>query len=218
MARTGATASRGSSPTAETSRRRTATQWASTLSDPKSIEGLEQLQELYTSASLAPVTEADSTPWVNINNNATTGAPEAATIIAPGWAHWSIGDLAPDPADDTKTIATWNDETFGTFVLPGVDGGVAPVFAGGSNIAISKASKNQAGAKELLKIIFSAEFQQMLGENGLGPANLDYASSLGDDQFAKALIESAAGSKLTPAATAGLLSRARACSRSSSAR
>jgi N,N'-diacetylchitobiose transport system substrate-binding protein len=174
--------------------------WKSTLSDPNTIKGLEQLQAVYTSASLAPVTEADSTPWVNINNNEATGAPEAATIIAPGWAHWSIGDLAPDPADDTKTIATWNPETFGVFVLPGVDGGVAPVFAGGSNIAISAASKNQAAARELMKIIFSPEYQQLLGANGLGPANLEYASSLGDDEFATALAESAAGSKLTPAA------------------
>ena len=174
--------------------------WKSSLGDAKTIEGLEQLQSVFTDASLAPVTEADSTPWVNINNNATTGAPEAATIIAPGWAHWSIGDLAPDPADDTKTIATWNDETFGVFVLPGVDGGAAPVFAGGSNIAISAASKNQSASKELMKIIFSEEYQNMLGENGLGPANLDYSSALGDDQFAKALAESAAGSKLTPAA------------------
>jgi N,N'-diacetylchitobiose transport system substrate-binding protein len=174
--------------------------WKSTLSDPNSIAGLEQLQALYTSASLAPVTEADSTPWVNINNNEATGAPEAATIIAPGWAHWSIGDLAPDPADSTKTIATWNPETFGVFVLPGVDGGVAPVFAGGSNIAISAASKNQDAARELMKIIFSPEYQQLLGANGLGPANLEYASSLGDDEFATALAESAAGSKLTPAA------------------
>jgi len=175
-------------------------EWKSTLSDPKSVEGLEQLQALFSGASLAPVTEADSTPWVNINNNAATGAPEAATIIAPGWAHWSIGDLAPDPKDDTKTVATWNDDVFGVFVLPGVDGGAAPVFAGGSNIAISAASKNQDASKELLKIIFSPEYQQMLGENGLGPANLEYASSLGDDQFAKALIDSAADSKLTPAA------------------
>lgn len=174
--------------------------WKSTLSDPKSIEGLTQLQELYTNASLAPVTEADSTPWVNINNNDATGAPEAATIIAPGWAHWSIGDLTPDPADDTKTVATWNDEVFGTFVLPGVDGGAAPVFAGGSNIAISAASKNQSASRELMKIIFSEEYQNLLGANGLGPANLDYASSLGDDQFAVALAESAANSKLTPAA------------------
>ncbi len=174
--------------------------WKSTLSDPKTIAGLEQLQALYADASLAPVTEADSTPWVNINNNAATGAPEAATIIAPGWAHWSIGDLAPDPKDDTKTVATWNDDVFGTFVLPGVDGGAAPVFAGGSNIAISAASKNQSASRELMKIIFSADYQKMLGQNGLGPANLDYADSLGDDQFAKALVASAADSKLTPAA------------------
>ena len=174
--------------------------WASSLSDPKTIAGLEQLQALFADASLAPVTEADSTPWVNINNNAATGAPEAATIIAPGWAHWSIGDLTPDPADATKSVATWNDDVFGTFVLPGVDGGAAPVFAGGSNIAISAASKNQSASRELLKIIFSPEYQQMLGENGLGPANLDYASALGDDQFAQALVASAADSKLTPAA------------------
>ena len=174
--------------------------WKSSLSDPNTIAGLEQLQALYTDASLAPVTEADSTPWVNINNNAATGAPEAATIIAPGWAHWSIGDLAPDPADSTKTIATWNDDVFGTFVLPGANGGAAPVFAGGSNIAISAASKNQSASRELMKIIFSEEYQNLLGANGLGPANLDYADSLGDDQFAQALVASAADSKLTPAA------------------
>ncbi|HCX85973.1 MAG TPA: ABC transporter substrate-binding protein [Micrococcales bacterium] len=175
-------------------------EWTSTLSDPKTIEGLTALQELYTTSSHAPVTESDSTPWVNINNNASTGQPEAATIMAPGWAHWSIGDLAPDPKDATKEVATWNDDVFGTFVLPGVDGGVAPVFAGGSNIAISAASKNQDGAKDLLRIVFSADYQKMLGENGLGPANLDYVSSLGDDQFATALATSAEHSKLTPAA------------------
>jgi len=174
--------------------------WTSTLSDPKTIEGLTELQKLYKAASNAPVTESDSTPWENLNTQPKATTPEAATIIAPGWAHWSIGDLAPDPEDDTKTVATWNDDVFGTYVLPGVDGGVAPVFAGGSNIGISAASKNQAGARELLKIIFSPEYQKMLGENGLGPANSDYTSSLGDDQFAKALIESAQGSKLTPAA------------------
>jgi len=174
--------------------------WKSSLSDPKTIEGLTALQELFTSASNAPVTESDSTPWVNINTQPEAAGPEAATIIAPGWAHWSIGDLAPDPKDATKQVATWNDEVFGTYVLPGVDGGVAPVFAGGSNIAISAASQNQAGARELMKIIFSEEYQNLLGQNGLGPANSDYVSSLGDDQFAKALIESALGSKLTPAA------------------
>lgn len=174
--------------------------WTSTLSDPATVTGLQQFQALFADASNAPVTESDSTPWVNINDNESTGEPEAATIIAPGWAHWSIGDLAPDPDDDTKTVATWNDDTFGVFALPGVDGGVAPVFAGGSNIAISAASPNQEASRELMKIIFSDAYQQMLGENGLGPANSDFVSSLGDDQFAQALIDSALGSKLTPAA------------------
>lgn len=40
----------------------------------------------------------------------------------------------------------------------------------------------------------------MLGKNGLGPANADYVSSMGSDEFAKALIDSASNSKLTPAA------------------
>jgi N,N'-diacetylchitobiose transport system substrate-binding protein len=40
----------------------------------------------------------------------------------------------------------------------------------------------------------------MLGKAGLGPANTDYVSSLGTDQFANALSSSALNAKLTPAA------------------
>ncbi|MGG7464510.1 MULTISPECIES: extracellular solute-binding protein [unclassified Plantibacter] len=185
--------------------------WASALSSADTQKGLEQFQQLFTDASNAPVTEKDSTPWVNINNDRNGGAPEAATIIAPGWAHWSIGDFTGDKKDDAGNavvdangapveVRTWNDDTFGVFPLPGNDGKPAPVFAGGSNIAISKTSAKQAGAKELLRIIFSDTYQEMLGKNGLGPANTDYVSSLGDDQFAKALVDSALHSKLTPAA------------------
>jgi N,N'-diacetylchitobiose transport system substrate-binding protein len=181
-------------------------QWTSTFSDPNSIKGLTQLQEIQKSASHAPKTMTDQSVYLYLNdsdvltgtdNSKTKTSLAAATVMAPGWAHWSIGDLSKK---DGKDVRTWNDKTFGTFVLPGNDGKPAPVFAGGSNIGISAASKNQAGARELLKIIFSADYQQMLGKNGLGPANSDYTSSLGDDQFAKALIESASNSKLTPAA------------------
>ncbi|MGW5240577.1 extracellular solute-binding protein [Monashia sp. NPDC004114] len=181
--------------------------WVSTLADPNSIKGLQQLQEIYRSATKAPADAKDQTPWIYINdtdeildeNQKVTGKTSlsAATIMAPGWAHWSIGDLKEK---DGKKTREWNDAKFGTFVLPGNDGKPAPVFAGGSNIAISKASQNQALSRDLLRIIFSPEYQQMLGKAGLGPANSDYVSSLGDDQFAKALIDSAANSKLTPAA------------------
>ncbi|MFF2487449.1 extracellular solute-binding protein [Microbacterium sp. NPDC058062] len=178
--------------------------WVSTLSDEKTITGLEQFQDLFENASNAPATEDDSTPWVNINNDKTGNPPTAATIIAPGWAHWSIGDFVEEKTADDGTVTEvreWNDDTFGVFPLPGTtEGEAAPVFAGGSNVGISAKSENQAGAKELLRIIFSDEYQQMLGQNGLGPANTKFVDSLGDDIFASALIESALNSKLTPAA------------------
>lgn len=181
-------------------------QWVSTLSDPNSIKGLTQLQEIQKVASRAPKTAKDESPWLYINDAdkimdgdkvAGKTSLAAATIMAPGWAHWSIGDLVKS---DGKEVREWNPDTFGVYPLPGNDGKPAPVFAGGSNIGISAASKNQAGARELMRIIFSSEYQQMLGKNGLGPANSDYVSSMGSDEFAKALIDSASNSKLTPAA------------------
>ena len=182
-------------------------QWVSTLSDPSSVKGLQQLQLIQKAASNAPGDAKDQTPWLYVNDadvitdadGKATGKTSlsAATIMAPGWAHWSIGDAAKK---DGKVVREWNPEKFGTFVLPGNDGKPAPVFAGGSNIAISAKSKNPELSKELLKIVFSPEYQQKLGGAGLGPANSDYVSSLGTDEFAKALIDSASNSKLTPAA------------------
>ena len=182
--------------------------WTSTLSDPNTIKGLQQIQAIYQNASNAPKTAKDASQYIYLNDSDTSTKDEsgnvvnaslaAATVMAPGWAHWSIGDLTTNSAG---TVAReWNDDKFGVFPLPGNDGKPAPVFAGGSNIGISAKSKNQAGARQLMQIIFSADFQKMLGQNGLGPANSDYMSSLGTDQFAKALIDSASNSKLTPAA------------------
>ena len=182
--------------------------WVSTLSDPNSIKGLEQLQAIYTSASMAPADAKDESPWLYINDTdeakdadgAVTASTSlaAATIMAPGWAHWSIGELIT--GEDGNPAREWNDSKFGILVLPGNDGKPAPVFAGGSNIGISAKSQHPELAKSLMRIIFSADYQKMLGGAGLGPANQQYVSSLGDDQFATALIDSASNSKLTPAA------------------
>ncbi|MDJ0318958.1 extracellular solute-binding protein [Pseudarthrobacter sp. PS3-L1] len=183
-------------------------QWVSTLGDSKTLKGLGQLRDIYQNASKAPADAKDATPWLYINDkdeildeggkSAGSTSLAAATIMAPGWAHTSIGDLGV--GEDGKPVRQWNDETFGAFVLPGNDGKPAPVFAGGSNIGISAASQNQELSKELLKIIFSEDYQNMLGKSGLGPGNQKYVSSLGDDQFAKAAIGAASNSKLTPAA------------------
>ncbi len=182
-------------------------EWKATLDSPESLKGLEQLQDLYQNASNAPNDMKDANQYQYINDTDSVESEDksttdisiaAATIMAPGWAHWSIGDLDKD--DEGKDVRVWNDDIFGTMVLPGNDGKPAPVFAGGSNIGISAKTQEPELSKELMRIIFSEEYQNMLGENGLGPGDSRYASSLGDDQFAQALIESASNSKLTPAA------------------
>ncbi len=176
------------------------TEWTSTLSDPKTIEGMEMWQDLVRNTSLLPTTERDVAYWDFINDGADGAAPEATSMMAPGWARWSIGDMTTNDEGEEVRDGMADESKFDIFALPGVDGGVAPVFAGGSNIAISAKSKNPELAEDLLRIIFSEEYQTMLGENGLGPANAEYVSSLGDDKFAETMIETAAASKLTPAA------------------
>lgn len=175
-------------------------EWTSTLSDPKTIAGLEQWQAVYQGASNVPATERDVAYWDFLNDGADGAAPAAATIMAPGWARWSIGDLTTNDEGEEVRDGMADTEKFGIFALPGADGGLAPVFAGGSNIAISATSEHPELSENLLRIIFSPEYQQMLGENGLGPGNSQYVDALGEDEFATTMIETAAASKLTPAA------------------
>jgi len=176
------------------------TEWTSTLSDPKTIVGLEQWQDLYRGASNVPSTERDVAYWDFLNDGTDGSAAPAATIMAPGWARWSIGDLTTNDAGEQVRDGMADTNKFGIFGLPGVDGGLAPVFAGGSNTAISATSQHPELAENLLRIIFSEEYQTLLAQNGLGPANGQYVSALGDDEFAKTMIDTAAASKLTPAA------------------
>jgi N,N'-diacetylchitobiose transport system substrate-binding protein len=176
------------------------TEWTSTLSDPNTIKGLEEWQQVYEGSSNVPATERDVAYWDFLNDGTDGSAPAAATIMAPGWARWSIGDLTTNDAGEEVRDGMADTSKFGIFALPGVDGGIAPVFAGGSNIAVSAKSQHPELAENLLRIIFSEEYQTMLGENGLGPANSQYVDSLGDDEFAQTMIETAASSKLTPAA------------------
>ncbi|WP_448072594.1 extracellular solute-binding protein [Georgenia yuyongxinii] len=176
------------------------TTWTSTLADPKTITGLKMWQDVVQGASNLPTTERDVAYWDFLNDGTDGAAPAAATIMAPGWARWSLGDLTTNDAGDEVRDGMADATKFDIFALPGVDGGVAPVFAGGSNIAISAQSQNPELAENLLRIVFSGEYQTLLGENGLGPANSDYYSALGDDKFATTMIETAAASKLTPAA------------------
>ncbi|MFS0700766.1 extracellular solute-binding protein [Cellulomonas sp. 179-A 4D5 NHS] len=181
-------------------------EWAGALSSPESQEALAEVQTLFQTGTSAPKDADSNEPWVPFNNG------EAAMFSAPTWARWSIDlpecNKGVDPEDESaeaKALLTeqqkCNEEKTGVFALPGTEAGTpATVFAGGSNLAIPAKSENQELAQNLLKIIFSEEFQVMLGSNGLIPGNSEYASSLGDDVYASAALDAALGAKLTPAA------------------
>ena len=134
-------------------------------------------------ASLAPKDGDNAEPWTPYCEN------QAVQFSAPNWA---LG-LASACETATPPAAPF------VYALPGMDGGAAQVFAGGSNIGISAQSANPDLAKSALAIILSDEFQTIYGENGLIPAKKSLASTLGDTPEAVAFTEAASNAKLTPA-------------------
>ncbi|MBO3084606.1 extracellular solute-binding protein [Cellulomonas fengjieae] len=180
--------------------------WKGGLSTPESIEGLQQVQDLFQNATNAPADSDSNEPWVPFN------AGQTAMFSAPTWARWSIDlpqcNKAVDPDDESEEAKALrgeqqacNEEHTGVFPLPGLEeGSYAQGFAGGSNIAVAAKSQHPELAKSLLRIMFTEEFQNMLGENGLIPGNTQYSTSMGDDVYAQAAVAAALNAKLTPAA------------------
>ena len=140
-------------------------------------------------ASRAPVDGNETNPQVGYCDGT------SLQISAPSWVKWSI--LAP--ADAEAPGCPEAEETLGVYAMPGMDGGAAQVFAGGSNIAISAATEHPELALDALAIILGDEFQTIYGENGLVPARVSLASTLGTDPVAQATTEAAANARLTPA-------------------
>lgn len=163
--------------------------WKSSFSSPESIKGLEQVQQVMTTASVAPKdgNEADAqVPYCE---------GSIAMLSAPSWIKWSI--LAP--ADSETPGCADQESNLGVFALPGKDGGAAQVFAGGSNVAVAAKSAHPDLAKSALEIMLSDEYQTILGENGLVPAKISLADTIGTDEVAQAITAAAANAKLTPA-------------------
>jgi len=164
-------------------------EWDAQLSSPESIAGLEQVQEVMTTASLAPKDGNETSPEVGFCDGT------SLQLSAPSWVKWSI--LAP--ADAEAPGCPDQEANLGVYALPGKDGGAAQVFAGGSNIGVSAKSAHPELAVKALEIILSDEFQTIYGENGLVPAKLSLAKTLGTDEVAQAIAAAAGDAKLTPA-------------------
>jgi len=164
-------------------------EWDAQLSSAESVAGLEQVQQVMTGASTAPKDGQETNPQVGFCDGTTL------QLSAPSWVKWSI--LAP--ADAETPGCPDQEANLGVYALPGKDGGAAQVFAGGSNIGVSAKSAHPDLAVDALKIILSDGFQTIYGENGLVPAKLSLADTLGTDEVAQAIAAAAGNAKLTPA-------------------
>lgn len=168
-------------------------QWEGQLSSEKSLEGLKAVADLMQNGNKAPADKDSAEPWVPFN------VGDSAMFSAPTWARWSINLEECDTGDEWDQEC--NESKTGIFALPGLEAGTpAPVLAGGSNIGIGAKSENKDRARDLLRLIFSSEYQNMLGQNGLIPGNGQYADSMGDDVYAQTAVLAALNGKLTPAA------------------
>ncbi|MBU4465748.1 MAG: sugar transporter [Actinobacteria bacterium] len=165
--------------------------WKGEFSSAGSIKGLTQLQDVYKNANVAPADGDEADPQVPFC------AGEVGFLSAPAWVKWSI--LA---AADAK--APGCPDTYGkdlqAFALPGATAGeVAPVFAGGSNVAVAAKSDAKDKAKSALEIMLSEGYQKILATNGLIPALTSFAQYLPQDAITAQAAKAAASSKAVPA-------------------
>jgi N,N'-diacetylchitobiose transport system substrate-binding protein len=161
--------------------------WQGALSTPESVTGLKQVQKVMTEASGAAKdgNETDpQVPWC---------AGQIGMLSAPGWVKGSI--LAADGGCPKA------EANLGVFALPGTTAGEsAPIFLGGSNIAIAAKSQHKDLAYDALKILLSDGYQTKMAQAGLIPAKKSLASAMGTDEVAQATAKAASNTRLTPAA------------------
>ncbi len=172
--------------------------WDAQFSSDASLKGLELLQKVYTSGTKAPV-DGDE----RVGNIAFCEG-NVGFLSSPAWAEgnltgaWPWGDAAAGQEVSEGCPETFAKE-LAAFALPGATAGeTAPIFAGGSNIAVATKSQNPDQAKAALKIILSEGYQTLLAEQGLTPGLLSAASALPDTAIATAQAQGLANSKFTP--------------------
>ncbi|MCK6081640.1 extracellular solute-binding protein [Microbacterium sp. EYE_5] len=166
-------------------------QWVGGFSSEGGIAGLEMLQDVYENATIAPADADETDPQVPFC------AGEIGFLSAPSWVQWSILAAADAEAPGCPDEAG---KDLTAFALPGMTAGeVAPVFAGGSNIAVAAKSDAPQMAEAALEIVLSEGYQKILAENGLIPARTSFAQYLPEGQITAEAAKAAASSKAVPA-------------------
>jgi N,N'-diacetylchitobiose transport system substrate-binding protein len=124
--------------------------------------------------------------------------PAQAGIYGGGKVAMFIG--APyEVATAAKTDASLTAKT-GAFPIPSKTAGqTAPVFLGGSNLSIPVNSKDQALAKDYLKLLSGAKYQSQLAAAGYVPGTSTDVSALDSDPLASVMAKASKNGRAVPA-------------------
>jgi N,N'-diacetylchitobiose transport system substrate-binding protein len=159
--------------------------WVGQLDSPESIEGLEFFKRVFDEANAAPADGDDANDYIAFCNG------EVGMMQAPGWKPGQIinpDDGCPDLEDQ-----------IGVFALPGLEAGTtAPVFLGGSNLAIPVNSEHPDLALDLLKIMISPGYQSQFAQAGTIPALKSELANVAGSDAAVVQAEAAENSRFVP--------------------
>jgi N,N'-diacetylchitobiose transport system substrate-binding protein len=159
--------------------------WVGQLDSPDSVKGLTFFKQVFDEANGAPADSDDANDYIAFCNG------EVGMMPAPGWK--------PGQIINEKDGCPAMEANIGVFALPGSSAGTtAPVFLGGSNIAIPTKSEHQELALDLVKIMVSPGYQEKMAAAGLIPAIKSELSSVTGSDAAVAQAKAAENSRFVP--------------------
>jgi N,N'-diacetylchitobiose transport system substrate-binding protein len=160
--------------------------FTATVNSPEVKAALQFYKQLVdTSGTTAPKDNDEQNP----EQAGIYGQGKVAMMIA---LPWELGTAAKDNPDIEKNSSA--------FAIPSKTAGkTAPVFQGGSNLAIPINSKNPDLAKSYLKLLLSDKYQGQLAEAGMVPGASTDLSALDANPVSKAMASASKDGKAAPA-------------------
>ncbi|MEU7475280.1 sugar ABC transporter substrate-binding protein [Lentzea sp. NPDC042327] len=160
--------------------------WTSTLDSAQAKAGFEAYKALYDASAVKKVP-------ADIDE----AKPQQMEVFGTGNVGMMVG-LPWELAGAVKAKPELKDKT-SAFPIPSKKAGsAAPVFLGGSNLAIPASSKNADAAKKYLALLSSKKYQDMLAEGGAVPGTSKDTAKLETNAIGKAMAASSPNGKVTP--------------------
>jgi len=160
--------------------------WVGDLSSTASLAGLDEFKQVQNSLSSV----ASRTVNTNLPDQDAVFASGKAAMIVGG--SWEVAAIEADNKGLTGHI--------GEFAFPSYKGGPAPVFLGGSDIAVAKNSPNATLAEDWIKLMTSNTFQaRMYKADNLIPNNTSLIGIGRNSPVMKTFLQAADHSEGTPA-------------------